>query len=139
MPETPKLINALGTAMRHLGDRQNVIAQNIANSDTPGYKARELSRPSFAGMVENAGGAPHIGRPQVQISDAMQRLGAKPSSLTTIADPDISEVKPDGNNVTLEEQLLKMGQIQSDYTALTSLYAKQKAIMRTALGKGGVA
>jgi hypothetical protein len=40
-------------------------------------------------------------------------------------DKDISETKPDGNNVTLEDQLLKMGQIQADFTAMTGLYRKQ--------------
>jgi flagellar basal-body rod protein FlgB len=133
----PPLIDALGAAMRHLGDRQRVIAQNIANSDTPGYKARELAPVSFAALVD--GGHGQIARPHIEISDAMRRLGAKPSHLTSMVDPDISEVKPDGNSVTLEDQLLKMGQIQADYVALTSLYRKQMGMMRVALGKGGVA
>jgi flagellar basal-body rod protein FlgB len=138
MPQTPSLLNAIGKAMRHLGDRQRVIAQNIANSDTPGYKARELAPPSFAGMVEHAGG--EISRPHVVASDAMRRLGAKPSApANLIRDPGISEVKPDGNDVTLEDQLLKMGQIQSDYAALTGIYARQRGMIRTALSKGGVA
>ena len=57
--------------------------------------------------------------------------------LFSAIDRAVSEVKPDGNSVTLEDQLLKMGQIQADYAALTSLYRKQDALMRTALGKGG--
>ena len=138
MDQTPKLIDAVGKAMRHLGDRQRVVAQNIANSDTPGYEAREVAAPSFASMVDGAG-AGQVRRPRVEISDGMRRLGAKPSVMTTIADRDISEVKPDGNNVTLEDQLLKMGQIQSDYAALTSLYRKQMGLVKSALGKGGTA
>jgi len=46
-------------------------------------------------------------------------------------------VKPDGNNVTLEDQLLKMGQVQTDFATMTNLYRKQMSLMKTALGRGG--
>ncbi len=137
MAEHSPLFDAIGKAMRHLGDRQRVIAQNIANGDTPGYKAQELAPPSFEGLVDRAG---EIARPRVVASDAMRRLGAKPTApANLIRDPDISEVKLDGNDVTLEDQLLKMGQIQADYAALTGIYARQRGMIRTALGKGGMA
>ncbi len=50
-------------------------------------------------------------------------------------DADTSETKPDGNNVTLEDQLLKMGQIQADFAAMTSLYRKSQGLMQSALGR----
>lgn len=137
MTDPASLSDALAQALRHLGDRQRVIAQNIANADTPGYKARELAAPSFAALVDGAGGAGKVARPQVAISDAMRRLGASAPHAGATIDRTVSEVKPDGNSVTLEDQLLKMGQIQADYAALTGLYRKQDALMRTALGKGG--
>lgn len=133
----PKLVEGLGQAMRHLSDRQRVIAQNIANSDTPGFKAREVEAPDFAGLVEAERGIPRVARPRIQISSGMAALGAsQPASATNIiADPDTSETKPDGNNVTLEEQLLKMGQVQSDFAALTNIYRKQMGLLKTAVGK----
>jgi flagellar basal-body rod protein FlgB len=69
----------------------------------------------------------------------MSALGARPlrGSGTVIVDHDVSETKPDGNNVTLEDQLLKMGRIQSDFAAMTSLYRKQQGLLRTAIGKSG--
>lgn len=136
MNNAPELLDAIGKAMRHLGERQRIVAQNIANSDTPGYRAQELAPESFAQMVD---GIARIARPQVEISGRMRALGAKHSTHSTITDTEVSEVKPDGNSVTLEDQLLKMGQIQADYAALTSLYRKQMALMKTALGKGGTA
>ncbi len=81
-----------------------------------------------------------VARPIVALSEGMRRLGAKPLvSSHIIPDPDISEVKPDGNTVTLEDQVLKMGRIQADYAAMTGLYRKQMALIRSALGKGGSA
>lgn len=138
MVDTPPLLNAIGAAMKHLGTRQRIIAQNIANADTPGFKAREAAPPSFAAMLDTGeSGAVHVARPMVRISDSMRALGAGSLHSESIADTDIAETKPDGNNVTLEDQLLKMGQIQSDFATLTSLYRKQMGLVRAALGKGG--
>ncbi len=133
------LNDAIAQAMRHLGERQRVIAQNIANSDTPGYRAQELAEPkaSFADMVDGRITTP---RPHVTLSEGMRRLGARQqNAVALVDDPHVSEVKPDGNTVTLEDQVLKMGQIQADYAALTGLYRKQMALVRSALGKGGSA
>lgn len=131
------LNDVIAQAMRHLGERQRVIAQNIANSDTPGYRAQELAEPkaSFAAMVDGRIATP---RPQVILSEGMRRLGARQGHAGSLVDdPHVSEVKPDGNTVTLEDQVLKMGQIQADYAALAGLYRKQMALVRSALGKGG--
>ena len=136
MRDVPPLMAGIQTRMRNLSDRQNVIAQNIANSETHGYKARDVSEPSFAGLVRSGGIA--VAKPQVQLTDTMKGLGAiQPIGAGVVFDKDISETKPDGNNVTLEDQLLKMGQIQADFTAMTSLYRKQISMMKTALGKSG--
>lgn len=134
------LITAIGDSLRQLSSRQRVIAQNIANADTPGYKARELAPQSFAGLVDDGVGAMRVAAPTVDLSDRMKGLGARNRlSSGTIIATDVSEVKPDGNSVTLEDELLKMGQVQADYAALTSLYRKQMGLIKTALGKGGSA
>lgn len=142
MPTTvPALLAGIGREMKHLAERQRVIAQNIANSETPAYKAREVEAPDFGDLLasQNLGGrTPHVGRPSVQITGAMAALGARPTTAGhLILDRDVSETKPDGNNVTLEDQLLKMGQVQADFTAMTNLYRKQQALLKTALGRGG--
>lgn len=138
---TPPIIQGVGQAMRHLADRQRVVAQNIANNDTPGYRARDVQAPDFSNLVEAAGGganAPRVARPKVQLTSGMTALGAStPSSGSVVFDRDISETKPNGNNVTLEDQLLRMGQIQAEFTALSGLYRKQMGLLRSALGRGG--
>ena len=134
---TPALLRGIGTAMRHLSDRQQVIAQNIANGDTPGYKAREIEKPSFAGMVD-AHGPGQVARPTVQITGAMRSLGASPQNASNIVlDENITEIKPNGNNITLEDQVMKLGSVQAEFTALTNLYRKQMQLLKTAVGRGG--
>lgn len=137
----PSLMTGIGREMKHLAERQRVLAQNIANSETPGFKAREVEAPDFGNLLasQNLGGrTPRVGRPSVQITSGMAALGASPTTTGhLILDRDVSETKPDGNNVTLEDQLLKMGQVQADFTAMTNLYRKQQALLKTALGRGG--
>ena len=135
----PGLMAGIGTAMRHLSERQRVVAQNVANSETPGYKAREVDAPDFSDLLAQTDGRSKatVARPRIELSAGMSRLGARqPDSGHVRLDKDISEVKPDGNNVTLEDQLLKMGQIQTDFATMTNLYRKQMNLMKTALGKG---
>lgn len=136
MPSTPTLMDGIARAMQHMSARQKVIAQNIANSETPGFKARELEAPDFSSLVSAQGGLPRVARPRITLSSGMAALGARaPHGGGTILDRDTIETKPDGNNVTLEEQLLKMGQVQADFTALTNLYKKQMNLMKVAAGK----
>jgi flagellar basal-body rod protein FlgB len=126
--------------MKALSQRQQVIAQNIANSETPGFKARETQAPDFAALLsaQGDGGAPRVARPQVRISSGMAALGARqPDGGSIIADADTSETRPDGNNVGLEDQMLKMGQVQSDFAAATSIYRKQMGMLKTATGRNG--
>lgn len=132
---TPPILAGIRERMQNLSERQRVVATNIANSETPGYKAREVSEPNFAALV---GGTGMIAAPRVQLTDRMKSLGAiQPIGTGLILDKDITETKPDGNNVTLEDQLLKMGEIQADFTAMTGLYRKQMSMLKTAVGGRG--
>jgi flagellar basal-body rod protein FlgB len=140
MSNVPSLLAGIGREMKHLSERQRVIAQNIANSETPGFKAREVEAPDFGDLLsaQGVGGAPRVARPRIAITSGMAALGARPIQAgTMVFDKDVSETKPDGNNVTLEDQLLKMGQVQADFATMTNLYRKQQALLKTALGKGG--
>lgn len=139
---TPAILGGIEREMRHLAERQRIIAQNIANSETTGYKAREVEAPNFADLLaqqDAGGGTPRIARPRVSLTAGMTALGARGtmSGGSIVLDHNVTETKPDGNNVTLEDQLLKMGQVQADFAAMTSLYRKQQGLLKTALGKGG--
>lgn len=137
---TPPLIAGITRSMKALSERQQVIAQNLANSETPGFKARETVGSDFSALLAASGGAgsPHVARPEVRISSGMAALGARqPNGGSIVADSDTGETKPDGNNVVIEEQMLKMGQVQSDYAAMASIYRKQMGLLRSAIGRNG--
>ncbi|WP_157105719.1 flagellar basal body protein [Sphingomonas sp. TDK1] len=137
MSEMPSIFSAIQMRMQNLSQRQQVISQNLANSETPGYKSRDVSEPNFGDLLQGAGGI-SIAKPRVELTGTMKNLGAvQPMGSGVVFDKDVSETKPDGNNVTLEDQLLKMGKVQADFSAVTNIYRKQMVLLKTALGKGG--
>lgn len=137
MSEMPTILTAIQMRMQNLSQRQQVIAQNLANSETPGYKSRDVSEPNFGDLLQGAGGI-SIAKPRVELTGTMKSLGAvQPVGSGLVFDKDVTETKPDGNNVTLEDQLLKMGKVQADFSAMTNIYRKQMLLLRTALGKAG--
>ena len=134
---TPPLLAGIGLAMKNLSERQRVIAQNIANSETPGFKAREVAAPNFSSLLSaQESGKPAVARPRIALTSGMTSLGAHQIMAgNVVADRDVSETKPDGNNVVLEDQLLKMGQVQADFATMTSLYRKQMGLLKAAIGR----
>ena len=47
------LFKAIGAKMEYLSQRQNIISQNIANADTPGYQPKDLKPVDFGQTVKN--------------------------------------------------------------------------------------
>jgi flagellar basal-body rod protein FlgB len=135
MSDVSPLLGSITRSMKHLVARQQVISQNIANGDTPGYKAREMEALDFSSLLTEKG-VPHVTPPRVNVTSGMVALGVAPTTDgRIIADANTSETKPNGNNVTLEDQLLKMGEIRTDFTTMTNLYRKQIGLLKTAIGK----
>ena len=121
------LLDALAGSMRTLTRKQSVIAENIANADTPGYRARAVVDDSFASKLG----------PSVAPTSRMAALGAKmPMAARGVVEA-ASEVKPNGNSVSLEDEMLAMGRVQTDYAAATALYRKSVGLLRIALGRSG--
>jgi len=126
------VLSALRTKMQWHQERQRVLAENISNSDTPGFKPRDLVEPKF-----NAGGVGAGARASL----AMMRTSAghiAPSggggSFAQNAKAG-TETRPAGNAVNLEDEMLKVSANQMDYAAVTSLYTRSLGLLKTAIGK----
>lgn len=135
-----RIIDALTAQMKHLTSRQQVIAQNIANADTPGYRSHDLAEPDFAKILGRTAGKHDrtVAQPAVTITPRMTALGSRAAATATrTADVNGSEEKPDGNNVVLEDELLRMSGLQTDYATASNLYRKSIGLLRIALGRGG--
>jgi flagellar basal-body rod protein FlgB len=133
------ILDALAAKLKHLSARQTMVSANIANADTPGYRAREIADPDFAAMVgaTSRGGAAEIAVPRVAVSSGLRALGAAaaPEGNVRSGAPGY-EVKESGNSVILEEELMRLAQIQMDYAEMTNLYRKQAGLLKIAIGRG---
>ncbi len=118
-----------------LGERQQVLANNVANADTPGYRARDLKAPeaaSFKRML--GGGGTKLAMAGTQPAHlAGQSAKSAPNSVDKV---DSHEIVISGNSVSLEEEMMKVGKTMMDYQLTTNLYRKHIMMIKTALGRG---
>jgi flagellar basal-body rod protein FlgB len=128
------LFSTMKSKLGYHGSRQSVLAQNIANVDTPGYQARDIAKPDFSGMVSRAGGALPLATTHAGHMDG----GAKNAQLFAASKrPSTYERNPNGNNVVIEEEMMRAAENQAEYQQVVSLYRKSVEMFRTALGRGG--
>jgi len=127
------LLGQLKGRLNWLDERQRVVAQNIANSSTPGFVARDLKQPADFAAAMKAGGGLQMARTSAAHIAAPQGSVARFSSQ---ASPD-SETTLDGNSVVLEEQMLKMSESRMAYDAAIGLYQKSMSMLRMAAKKPG--
>ena len=125
------LFRVVDKQLRYLGQRQETLAKNIANANTPGYQAMDLAAPDFqsamnsAQSVEMAATAPsHFG----VAKGAMSPVTAREKPIVPW------EISPDGNSVVLEQQMMEASSTQANYQMATELYRKYIGMMKLALG-----
>jgi len=106
--------------------RQRVLAQNVANANTPGYQPRDVL--PFAASLSAAGAAMVRTDPShlSGSSEAASSVRARSSSRS-----------PNGNAVSMEHELGKVAETASTQELVTNLYRKYQGLFRTALGRNG--
>jgi flagellar basal-body rod protein FlgB len=126
------LFQRLTERMNWLGAREKVIAQNIANSDTPQYQPKDVVPLDFSDHLKK------LAAVEPERTDPKHMVGTIPP-----ADPVDSkkqkktyETAPAGNSVVLEEQMMKLSQTQADYSQIVNLYKKHMDMLKTAIGRG---
>ncbi len=118
----------LRTKMQWHQQRQQVLSQNVANADTPNYRPLDLADPKFQL------GAPGVGPLQLARTDP-QHLAGFTDAGNFPNNPNQYQVRPAGNAVNLEDEMMKVAANQMDYQAATQLYSRSMGLLRTAVGK----
>lgn len=112
---------------RHATSRQNVIAQNVANADTPGFKARDIK--SFSDTYRNGGANLTMRSTR---ADHMRIQGGQIGSLQSFETDD--PISPNGNSVSLETEMVKASEVRHEHELALSIYSKSMDILRASLG-----
>jgi flagellar basal-body rod protein FlgB len=135
------VFDVLRGTMSMLGERQKVLARNIANANTPGYVAKDIDQKNFAKMLAGmqSGKRQGGGRLAMQVSDPAHISGAggkAAKAYKVVASPD-SETTLNGNTVVLEEQVMRVAETRMRYEAAAGLYEKSMSLLRMAISRPG--
>lgn len=128
MFEKPEVLKIASSLAAHAAARQSAIARNVANADTPGYRARDL--PDFAETYRADDAAPprrtragHLGAaPGPAVPAAAERVGG-------------GTMSPNGNSVSLEGEMVKAADVKREHDLALAIYGKSLAILRASLGR----
>lgn len=112
------LLELASAKARYAAARQSVIAGNVANADTPGYRSKDVEQ--FSQYLTRAASA-----------------GGRNSDVApiTIETSTFGAASPNRNTVSLETELMRAGEAARDHGAATAIYAKAISFLRAALGK----
>jgi flagellar basal-body rod protein FlgB len=119
------LFDALKSRMSWHHARQKVLAENIANADTPGFRPHDVKAP-----VQAASGL------QMARTSATHMTIGGPGGAASAMNARRFETTPSGNGVNLEDEMLKVAQNNQDYQLAASLYQKSMGLMKIAIGRG---
>ncbi|WP_026782735.1 flagellar basal body rod protein FlgB [Pleomorphomonas koreensis] len=128
------VLQALKGKLRFHEARQKVLAENVANAETPGYAARDIKAPDFFRVAVEGSGE---GGVATAVTSPMHIAAPAIGNGTPYRTQKVDgyEVTPDGNAVSLEDQMMKVTSNQMDYQTVTSLYQRSLGLLKTAVGK----
>jgi flagellar basal-body rod protein FlgB len=126
-------MNAMGQYMTRLSKRQQLVASNIANIDTPGYKSKDIS---FQATMEELMASQSVPlqatRPE---HNSLDHLRFAPLEAEVFEVPGLTE-RGDGNNVDIDKEMLKLGETSFGYSMMTQLLRTKFRIIATSVNEG---
>ncbi len=133
------LFKTLNQKMSWLNERQKVLAQNIANANTPGYISQDLKKVSFQEHL-NKTEATDSGQARTIMQSSDPRHMNSSGGMSGHFEirqrtSEFMEATPDGNTVDLERELSKMAEVQMEYTLASNLYKKHIGMLKMSLGR----
>jgi flagellar basal-body rod protein FlgB len=123
------IFSMLRTRMQWHQERQRVLSENVSNSDTPNYRPRDLTALKFDQSIPSALSSLSLARTDSGHIGGTASAAGFPGGRGTGYD-----VRPAGNAVNLEDEMIKVASNQMDYQAATTLYTRSMGLIKIALG-----
>lgn len=127
LANTP-FFSLLRQRLDHLSERQRLIAENIANASTPGYRPRDIDSSGFERMLASASRSGGVTLARTSAG----HMTADGSPDVRVITRDDSETTIDGNAVVLEEQMARAAETRMAFETGIALYQKGLELMRLA-------
>ena len=129
MPKNLDIFSAATLMAQHAGQRQAIVSQNIANADTPDYRAKDLV--PFSEEIDN-----HFDEPKWQSTrQGHFNIPHQALSASGAVVSDNGYMEPNGNSVSLASEMARAAEIEKQHTRAITVYKHAMQIMRTSLGK----
>ena len=124
----------LQAALKGLSTRQQTIADNVANVDTPQFKA---SRVSFEESLKQAIGTSDQPLPMFKVRNGVQGPGDAPAEIKpTVSAEAETSCRNDGNNVDVDREMLDLTDTNMRFNAVISSVSSKLQILRYAINDG---
>lgn len=123
------LMSMLKTRMQWHQSRQKLLAENVANADSPGFRPRDLREPLPQALAQGG-----VARGVALVATHAGHMVGTGSGVSTGNAPRF-EATPSGNGVVLEDEMMKVSQNQNDFQMAASLYGKSLQLLKTAIGR----
>ncbi len=117
------LFDLTGTRLDYLETRHSLIAQNVANGNTPGFQAKDLVAFEKAMDVSR-----HVPVDRTHSAHLVQDGETDP--FRTDHRPTVWETVPSGNSVNLEHEMIKASEIAGAHSLMSNIYAKHMSMLR---------
>lgn len=128
LANTP-FFSLLRSRLDQLSTRQQLIAENIANASTPGYRPRDIDTAGFERMLASASGGRGLAMTRTH---AGHMSGNGGSANVPVITRDDSETTIDGNAVVLEDQMARAAETRMAFETGIALYQKGLELVRMA-------
>jgi flagellar basal-body rod protein FlgB len=112
---------------RHAGAQQAAGAQNIANADTPAYRAKEVM--GFVEMMQQ-----HPGPDRLRATRPGHMMGQTPDEIPISERRESAD--PNGNSVSIETEMLTAVDAKRAHDRSLAIYRSNLNILRTSVGRG---
>jgi flagellar basal-body rod protein FlgB len=126
-------IGALNTTLNLRLTNQNIISSNIANADTPGYKAKTME---FEGALRDALGVGNQLAPAETNSKHIVHRSTDAVQPEIYDDPNGIE-SLDGNTVDRATEMARMAENQILYDASAEILKRKLGMLKYAISEGG--
>jgi flagellar basal-body rod protein FlgB len=126
------ILSMLRTRMQWHQARQEVLAENVANADTPNYQARDLAPPDFSRELSAVSS---IGLARTDPNHIVAQPGSSGDSEFATDATARYEIRPRGNAVSHEDEMMKTASNQMEYEAVTSMYTHSLGLIKIAIDR----
>lgn len=120
---------AMERSLSAIWQRAQLISNNIANEDTPGYKGKRLA---FEGILRNEIRAAESSKGLTR----SQKVGIISGTQTRVFDDPTLSVRADGNNVNLDNEHIELARAQLQYQALREKINGHYSALKYAISGG---